>query len=1497
MKKFFTLLIFAVLFGGYAMANPVDSIMAKQVGRTFLESHGVKDIEFVNVAKNIGFTNLYIFNGTNNSCFVIVAADDRVQPILGYSEENTFGISNLPANVLFWIMEYENQIVYAITKNSEPSEEITLEWNTLKNGDVIAPKSTRAVGALITTHWDQSPYYNDLCPTSYFGIWQCPTGCVATAMAQVMKYWNYPANGKGWHSYDCNYYGTQSANFSGTTYAWNYMPNQLTDASSATQVNAVATLMYHCGVSVNMDYGRNGSGANPENVSAALKNYFRYDNGIRYVKKNNYTQSNWITLLKTELNAGRPIVYSGGGNSSGHEFVCDGYDNSNYFHFNWGWSGYCDGYYSITNLAPGEGGIGAGNGSYTNNQDAVIGIQPSQQTGPQLVMRQTLQVNDADWGYNITGNLQVLNAGNYDFNGQLAVAILNEEYMALTGQRWYGAMSPDEYADADISISGGTPLVPGSYIAVAVYSEDGNDWDIIPNGQNAYSSVYFNVNSFGQLETNSEFSNTTFVQGETTTINVDVLNVGESTFYGQILLSLTDIEDGSYVQHIQIADITNGLQSNYHYTNGINFTGVINVAPGTYLMELAYQNSGETEWYYVGNNNYDNPVFVTVIEPPTLSVNPGTLSFSQSGGSRLVEILGNVEWTAATSDSWLRISPSFGFGSSQMIITTEANNSDSERSATVAITSGDLSAVIYVTQNGLEDTNADCLVQHQERFVSTDTIYRVSSNGGYVCGSNTYDANQAKAEWFQLSGNYNVKSVDFKYAIDGNNGSVTFKIWDDNLGYPGAELASKTVNLSTLYSAATNDNGTRTGIYTWVLSSPVPISDRFFAGIDVSDVGSNFGLYSTTEGGGYDEAYEFVNGSWDYIESDWNLDISMYILPTVCPSRLRVDPDSIVFESHSETKTVSLFSNTNWTAFCSADWLTISPESGSGNETITVAAEENTSTESRSATIIVSGTNVETKTISVTQAGFVYTLDVDTTPLEYAFSGGSKVINITSNTSWRISTSVDWITISPTTGSNVGSITIIAMPNDDTNSRTAIVSISGENVETKTISITQAGFEYILTVSPQILSFIADGETKTVSVNSTTTWSATSSADWLSVTSTSGSNNGTLIVVANTNTSPQQRTATITVSGENVDSKTIAVVQDGYVYTLEVSSASLDFVAEGETKTVSISSNTTWNVTSSVDWLNVTPTNGSNNGTLIVVATANTSPQQRMATITISGENVDPKTVAVVQDGFVYAFEISPANLDFVSEGETKIVSISSNTIWSATSSADWLSVTPASGSNNGTLIVIAEANASITQRSALILISGEHVETQLVSVVQAGYNYVLEVNPTSLNYIVSGEDKIVTITSNTSWMVTSTANWLTASQTSGSNNASFVAVATENTLPQVRTASIIVSGENVDAQIISVTQDGTTTSICEEMIEELSLFPNPATDILNITSSETISEIEIVNTLGQVVKRIEVNADNAVCDVEDLTSGVYVVRIRTLRQAQGAAMRKFIKE
>ncbi len=362
MKRIYIFLILSLLCFTANAQQTITEQQARETAKAFVEAQpGFRGNELQVVEQS----NIYIFS-TGQNGFVIVSGNTVLPPILAYSTENDFpSLENAPDNVKQWIQHYSDMIDFAIENGIQPEPKIQQLWNETERG-VFASKGTTNVNPLVSTRWNQDCYYNEYCPedNSGWGWWGAPchhayAGCVACAMAQVMKYWDYPEHGFGSHSYTHSTYGVQSADFGATTYQWDDMPTEIYDSN-----DAIATLMYHCGVSVDMNYGPDGSGAQSKDVETAMRTYFGYC-GAKYREKSSFDDATWIALLKAELDQSRPIYYSGSNGESGHAFVCDGYDDSDRMHFNFGWSGSSDGYYTIYDV----------NG-FSNNQAAVMNVYP-----------------------------------------------------------------------------------------------------------------------------------------------------------------------------------------------------------------------------------------------------------------------------------------------------------------------------------------------------------------------------------------------------------------------------------------------------------------------------------------------------------------------------------------------------------------------------------------------------------------------------------------------------------------------------------------------------------------------------------------------------------------------------------------------------------------------------------------------------------------------------------------------------------------------------------------------------------------------------------------------------------------------------------------------------------------------------------------------------------------------------------------------------------------
>lgn len=471
-------------------AKPVSPEQARQVGAGFignyLSSRSTPPLELAqtwydDVSHQAVF---YIFNAGTKG-FVIVSADDKTVPVLGYSAHAPFPSAPLSAEVNYWLEGYKQQISYAIAHDRHPLPAVTEKWQYLAaaEGGSTAAKPT-GVAPMIETTWNQAPYYNQLCPTN------TPTGCVATAMAQIMKFWDNPTTGTGAHTYSSSSLGgTLSANFGATTYAWANMPNALTSSSSNTQKTAVATLMFHCGVAVEMDYNTGGSGAQVIDMGIgwpcaenAMKGYFNYKSTMTGYERSSFSDTQWINMLKFEIDNGRPVLYAGFGDVGGHAFDFDGYDDNDFFHINWGWGGMSNGYFVVDDLSPSALGIGGGGGNFNYGQQALVMIEPAGSILPpnpftpdfpnpsgnvNLALNGAANASNDTIVYNTaySVNVDVVNLGPESFNdGVLSVLAIDPD--AETGYLLNGEVLTIDAGDIynlSYTTTGNTELVPATY--------------------------------------------------------------------------------------------------------------------------------------------------------------------------------------------------------------------------------------------------------------------------------------------------------------------------------------------------------------------------------------------------------------------------------------------------------------------------------------------------------------------------------------------------------------------------------------------------------------------------------------------------------------------------------------------------------------------------------------------------------------------------------------------------------------------------------------------------------------------------------------------------------------------------------------------------------------------------------------------------------------------------------------------------------------------------
>jgi hypothetical protein len=311
-----------------------------------------------------GIVPYYVFTFVPEG-YVVVSAEDVLPPVLGYSMTGFYRHDNQPDSYRNFMQTYADAAVYIRENRIPQSPETAGIWEHYlhpePDGSTKSP-SSKSVSPLLTGKWNQNYPYNALCPEDPDGPGgHVYAGCVATAMSQVMYYWRHPLQGTGSHSYYYPPYGNIAANFGNTTYQWEGMSNSIYHEN----MNPIAELQFHCGVAVEMMYGPGGSGAYSQDVPYAFTTYFGYSPACYFSWKDDHSASEWANMLQANLDNGWPMYYSGFSSSGGHAFVCDGYQDDK-FHFNFGWGGSSDGYYTLLNVA-----------GFNDGQAAVLDTYPA----------------------------------------------------------------------------------------------------------------------------------------------------------------------------------------------------------------------------------------------------------------------------------------------------------------------------------------------------------------------------------------------------------------------------------------------------------------------------------------------------------------------------------------------------------------------------------------------------------------------------------------------------------------------------------------------------------------------------------------------------------------------------------------------------------------------------------------------------------------------------------------------------------------------------------------------------------------------------------------------------------------------------------------------------------------------------------------------------------------------------------------------------------------
>lgn len=579
---------------------------------------------------------LYIYNIGENNGFVILSADQRTKSILAYAKNGHFSTQHLPINLSNWLQSYEQEIEYAIKhlptiSNNSPTQPMRMSQMVSEVQPLLG-----------NITYNQDAPYNNLSPM--VDTERTVTGCVATAIAQVMKYHQHPAQGSGSKSYTSHTHKFNlTADFSSSIYDWTKIKSSYDNNEPADEKAAISKLMFDIGVAVEMDYDLSsvgGSGAVTSKAVNGLFAYFGYDAGIQNYHRKYYSTDTWEQKIKNELNLGRPVIYSGNNTSAGHAFVCDGYDSSNKFHINWGWGGYSNGYFELSALNPNSGGIGSSNGGYNMNQEAIMGIQKpvANSTHTSIIGIDGLSITQTEIGRNETFNItatELWNRGGFPYaNGELTMTLMQGTNVIqnvgrkinlpdlTTTQGWYTFNYLKNISIPSTVPNGNYQLIlrykdhTGSFVPVLVAQTGISKIDVAITD----NTIVFNATAPSpnlQLTTPITVHNRLY-QHRKGKFEIKIANTGTAEYNAQIGVKLIKKDDNTITQELFTSQTNVPIGGEEKL---ITFINTIDVAPGTYYIEVYQdeQNSSNTTTFPTSRLTTEahNHTEVTILPTPT----------------------------------------------------------------------------------------------------------------------------------------------------------------------------------------------------------------------------------------------------------------------------------------------------------------------------------------------------------------------------------------------------------------------------------------------------------------------------------------------------------------------------------------------------------------------------------------------------------------------------------------------------------------------------------------------------------------------------------------------------------------------------------------------------------------------------------------------------------------------------------------------------------------
>lgn len=854
--------------------------------------------------------------------------------------------------------------------------------------------------------------------------------------------------------------------------------------------------------------------------------------------------------------------------------------------------------------------------------------------------------------------------------------------------------------------------------------------------------------------------------------------------------------------------------------------------------------------------NYSRPISITQSRANAY-INPDTetLTFTRDASSQTIPVNANTKWQASCSESW--VSAAVSKEGNGLVVTVEENANTTERTAYITLT-GNASTTILVKQSGSTFDNLAASLMFGNK--ASEQEVQIGTNGKWTAST--------KSGWISLSPSSGNGTSKLFIAVSDNpeeserTGVVSVRVGDTEKQIMVTQLGTYfTINTITTdaipstggshaVSFVSSDNWTAESNSSWV--TLVPPSGQPGASVVTIKAGDNASIHAR-----YDTTLIVIDS--DYLPP--------YRIITRQEGRyLAVSTSELEFYKDTESKTFSVTTDGKFEAKADAEWLQCTQ---SGNS-VKVTATDNADPLPRTATIVVRLTDVPTaeqaeseQTITITQQGEGWKLDVDKLNLSTGSDAASLSFNIMSNDDWTAQSSVNWATLSSTQGHGDKTITVSFSANGQAEKRSGIVTVNAAHIDTSiTINIGQSGTGYYLELSADSIIATSAAEEKAFSITSNDTWTIISSAPtWASVSPEYGSGDCSAKVKFQVNNEPEDRTGTITVSGSNSAPQTIGLRQKGVGYHLSVNPTSLTADSKAVSKTITINSNDSWTITPSVTWISVSPSSGSGDMNVTVSISASNEAESRNGEIVIKGvKGKQSVTVDVMQAGIGFYLEVDKTEMSMGAEASSSVFNISSNDDWTVTSSEAWATVAPSSGTGDKTITVSCTKNETNAPRTCNLTVKDSRNHTETIRLTQQGYN--LSVDTPEISVGSTSVTRTFSITSNDSWTVSSSVSWATVNTSSGNGNYTVSVSFSANTAPETRTGTITVTGSNSPSVTIALTQAGEGYHLYVDRTN-LTVEAAACTESFTITSNDTwtistsASWVKLSSTSGNADKTI----------------------------------------